>query len=126
MLSAFQPKLQNYTQRRLEEMGVDVRLNTVAIAMDHDSITVMGPEREEPIPARTRIWAAGVQASPLAKILAEATGTGTDRAGRIAVQPDCSLPGHPESLRRRRHDLAEPVARSRAARHAGGESTSAS
>ena len=96
VLSAFHPKLQRYTRRRLEEMGVDVRLNTAAIAMSHDSITVRGPEREERIPARTRIWAAGVQASPLARILAEATGAGTDRAGRIAVLPHCSLPGHPE------------------------------
>ena len=96
VLSAFHPKLQRYTQRRLEEMGVDVRLNTAAIAMSHDSITIQGPEREEQIPARTKIWAAGVQASPLAGILAEATGAGTDRAGRIAVLPDCSLPGHPE------------------------------
>ena len=96
MLSSFHPKLQRYTRRRLEEMGVDVRLNTAAIAMSHDSITVRGPEREEQIPARTKIWAAGVQASPLAGILAEATGAGTDRAGRIAVLPDCSLPGHPE------------------------------
>jgi NADH dehydrogenase len=96
VLSAFHPKLQRYTQRRLEEMGVDVRLNTAAIAMSHDSITMRGPEREEQIPARTKIWAAGVQASPLAGILAEATGAGTDRAGRIAVLPDCSLPGHPE------------------------------
>jgi NADH dehydrogenase len=96
VLSAFHPKLQRYTQRRLEEMGVDVRLNTAAIAMDHDSITVRGAEGGERIPARTKIWAAGVQASPLARILAEATGAGSDRAGRIAVQPDCSLPGHPE------------------------------
>ncbi len=42
------------------------------------------------------IWAAGVQASPLAACLAQATGAETDRAGRIAVQPDLSLPGHPE------------------------------
>ena len=92
VLSAFHPKLQRYTQRRLEEMGVDVRLNTAAIAMDHDSITVRGAQGEERIPARTRIWAAGVQASPLARILAEATGAGTDRAGRIAVQPDQQRP----------------------------------
>ena len=42
------------------------------------------------------IWAAGVQASPLAAMLAQATGAETDRAGRISVQPDLSLPGHPE------------------------------
>ena len=77
-------------------MGVEVRLNTAAVGMGHDSITVRVPEREEQIPARTKIWAAGVRASPLARMLAEATGAGTDRAGRVAVLPDCSLPGHPE------------------------------
>jgi NADH dehydrogenase len=98
VLSTFHPKLQRYTQRRLEKMGVGVRLNTTAIAMGHDSVTVKDPNGEEQIPARTKIWAAGVRASPLASILAEATGAKTDRAGRVAVLPDCSLPGHPEIL----------------------------
>ena len=96
VLAAFAPKLQRYTRRRLQKMGVDVLLNTAARAMDDDSVTVKGPDGERRIPARTRIWAAGVQASPLAAMLALATGAGTDRAGRVAVQPDCSLPGHPE------------------------------
>ena len=96
VLGAFHPKLQGYAQRRLERMGVEVHLNTAAIEMDHDSITVQGPQGAQRIPAATRIWAAGVQASPLAALLAEAAGAGTDRAGRIAVEPDCSLPGHPE------------------------------
>jgi NADH:ubiquinone reductase (H+-translocating) len=96
VLAAFAPKLQRYTQRRLERMGVDVLLNTVAQGMDHDSITVKDAGGERRIPARTKIWAAGVQASPLAAMLAEAAGAGTDRAGRVAVEPDCSLPGHPE------------------------------
>ena len=96
VLAAFAPKLQRYTQRRLERMGVDVLLNTMAQGMDHDSITVSDSGGERRIPARTKIWAAGVQASPLAGMLAEATGAGTDRAGRVAVRPDCSLPGHPE------------------------------
>ena len=56
-----------------------------------------GPDGEvQRVAARTKIWAAGVQASPLAKLLADATGADCDRAGRVAVQPDCSLPGHPE------------------------------
>ena len=50
----------------------------------------------EQFPTRTVLWAAGVQASPLAKSLAEATGAELDRAGRISVEPDLSLPGHPE------------------------------
>ena len=57
------------------------------------SQTSSGTER---IAARTVIWAAGVQASPLATMLAEASGAETDRAGRIATLPDLTLPGHPE------------------------------
>jgi NADH:ubiquinone reductase (H+-translocating) len=96
VLPPFAPKLQHYTQRRLEQMGVQVRLNTLAVDMDHESITVKGPEGLETIRTRTRIWAAGVAASPLAKLLAEKAGVETDRAGRIPVNPDCTLPGHPE------------------------------
>ena len=96
VLAAFAPKLQRYTRRRLQRMGVDVLLNTAAQAMDQSSVTVSGPDGDRRIPARTKIWAAGVQASPLAAMLAKATGADTDRAGRVAVRPDCSLPGHPE------------------------------
>ncbi|MGH3407734.1 MAG: NAD(P)/FAD-dependent oxidoreductase, partial [Streptosporangiaceae bacterium] len=96
VLSAFAPRLRRYTRRRLRHMGVEVLLNTPAMAMDHDSITVKGPGGQKRIPARTKIWAAGVQASPLATMLAAAAGARTDRAGRVAVLPDCSLPGHPE------------------------------
>jgi NADH dehydrogenase len=96
VLGPFDPKLQRYTRARLEKMGVEVRLNTLAVDMDQESITVKGPDGVERIPTRTRIWAAGVQASPLAKMLAEATGAETDRAGRVMVNPDCTLAGHPE------------------------------
>jgi NADH dehydrogenase len=96
VLAAFAPRLQRYTQRRLEKMGVEAWLNTMARDMDSGSVTVTGPDGDRRVPARTKIWAAGVQASPLAAILAAATGAGTDRAGRVAVLPDCSLPGHPE------------------------------
>ena len=96
VLAAFAPKLRRYTRRRLQRMGVDVWLNTAASAMDQSSVTVKGPDGDRRIPARTKIWAAGVQASPLAAMLAKATGADTDRVGRVAVRPDCSLPGHPE------------------------------
>jgi len=97
VLGPFSPKIQRYAQRTLERMGVEVRLNAMAVAMDHDGITLRGQDGvEETIRARTRIWAAGVQASPLARMLAAATGAETDRAGRVAVDPDCTLPGHPE------------------------------
>jgi NADH:ubiquinone reductase (H+-translocating) len=96
VLAAFAPKLQRYTRRRLRRMAVDILLNTAARAMDQSSVTVKGPDGDRRIMARTKIWAAGVQASPLATMLAAATGADTDRAGRVAVLPDCSLPGHPE------------------------------
>jgi NADH dehydrogenase len=62
----------------------------------HDSIVVEGPEGQERVACHAKVWSAGVEASPLAAMLAEATGAGTDRAGRIEVLPDCTLPGHPE------------------------------
>ncbi|MDT7700709.1 MAG: hypothetical protein QOJ30_3034 [Pseudonocardiales bacterium] len=96
VLGPFDEKLQRYTRERLEEMGVEIRLNTLATDMDDVSVTVKGPDGPETIRTRTRIWAAGVQASPLAKQLAERAGLETDRAGRIPVNPDCTLPGHPE------------------------------
>jgi NADH:ubiquinone reductase (H+-translocating) len=96
VLPSFDEKLQRYTSERLESMGVEIRLNTLAVDMDGESVTTKGPGGEETIRARTRIWAAGVQASPLARMLAERTGAETDRAGRVMVNPDCTLPGHPE------------------------------
>jgi NADH:ubiquinone reductase (H+-translocating) len=96
VLPPFARRLQKYTHRRLEKMGVEIRTGTLAVGMDDRSVTVSGPAGEETIRTHTRIWAAGVQASPLARMLAEQTGAATDRAGRVAVNPDCTLPGHPE------------------------------
>jgi NADH dehydrogenase len=96
VLPPFPRPLQRYTKRRLEMMGVEVRLRSLAVDMDHHSVTIKGPNGIETIRARTRVWAAGVAASPLARLLAEKTGASADRAGRIEVEPDCSLPGHPE------------------------------
>ena len=96
VLPPFAEKLQRYTHQRLEDMGVEIKLGTLAVGMDERSVTVKSKDGEERIPTRTRIWAAGVQASPLATQLAEKSGAETDRAGRIAVNPDCTLPGHPE------------------------------
>ena len=96
VLGPFDERLQRYTTRTLERMGVEVRCATMATEIDADGITVRNDDGEERIVAKTKVWAAGVQASPLAKILASAAGAETDRAGRIMVEPDCTLPGHPE------------------------------
>ena len=71
-------------------------MHSRVVGVDAFGVDVDGPDGRERITAGTVIWAAGVQASPLAGLLAEATGATTDRAGRIAVLPDLSLPGHPE------------------------------
>ena len=77
-------------------MGVEVRCGTAATAIDRYGITVRHDDGDERIEARTKVWAAGVQASPLAKLLAAASGAEIDRAGRILVEPDGTLRGHPE------------------------------
>jgi NADH dehydrogenase len=96
VLPPFPPKLRQYACKRLEQMGVEVRLNTLAVDMNHDTITLKGQDGLETIKARSRIWAAGVKASPLAATLAAQTGAELDRARRVSVNPDCTLPGHPE------------------------------
>jgi NADH dehydrogenase len=70
---------------------VEVRVNTLVTAIDDRGVTVKSGTTEERIGARTVLWAAGVQASPLAKSL----GAPLDRAGRVQVQPDLSIPDHP-------------------------------
>jgi NADH dehydrogenase len=65
--------------------------------LDALGISVRTPDGSiERIESRTKVWAAGVAAAPFAAVLAEATGAPTDRAGRIKVLPDCTVPGHPE------------------------------
>jgi NADH dehydrogenase len=78
-------------------MGVDVWLGEKVVEVDDHGITVEDKSGvRNRIPARTVVWAAGVKGSSLARTLGEQTGAEVDRAGRIAVQPDCSLPGQPD------------------------------
>lgn len=94
VLPPFNEKLQKWTHDKLTKMGVEIRTNTLAVDMNRVSITVKGPDGdEEIIPCRTRIWAAGVQGSPLARNLGEKLGIEVDRTGRIPVGPDCSVTG---------------------------------
>jgi NADH dehydrogenase len=72
-------------------------VNSIVTNIEADRVDVKGPGGSvQCFSANTKIWAAGVLASPLAKMLADATGAQCDRSGRIKVQGDCSLPGHPE------------------------------
>jgi NADH dehydrogenase len=97
VLGTFGTKLSAKAATQLEAMGIEVWLNERVVDVDERGLTVQDQSgRRTRIPARTVVWAAGVQASPLARTLAEQIGTELDRGGRIRVQPDCSLPGHPD------------------------------
>jgi len=83
--------------QRLNEIGIEVQLGAMVTDVDADGIVVKdGDGHQRRIRAATKIWAAGVQASPLGKQLGEQSGAAVDRAGRISVLPDLTLPGHPE------------------------------
>jgi NADH dehydrogenase len=99
VLATFPPSLSEKAKRSLEGLGVTVRLNESVVDVDGESVTVKrADETTERVPTRTVIWAAGVVASPLAGMLAQRAGAETDRAGRVTVEPDLSVPGHPEVL----------------------------
>jgi NADH dehydrogenase len=78
---------------------VTLLLSHTVVDVRDDSVELEEPDgRRSSIGARTVVWAAGVTASPLAELLGQATGAEVDRAGRVTVEPDLSLPGHPEVL----------------------------
>jgi NADH dehydrogenase len=95
-LASFGDRLSGKATKELERLGIDLQMSSIVTNVDKTGVVVKHGEEERRIPARTKIWAAGVQASPLARMLGEATGADVDRAGRVSVLPDCTLPGHPE------------------------------
>ena len=97
VLPPFGAKLGKWTQERLEKLGVEVMLGALVSQVDERGLTVKYKDgSEQRIEAVAKVWAAGVQANPLGKQLAAQTGAPLDRAGRIAVNPDLTLPGYPE------------------------------
>jgi NADH dehydrogenase len=99
VLPAFAPPLSRRAKRSLERLGVTPLLSHRLVDVRPDSVEVQAADgTSERIPTRTIVWAAGVEASPLARALGEATGADVDRAGRVMVEPDLTLPGHPEVL----------------------------
>jgi NADH dehydrogenase len=97
VLTPYPDRLRRRARHALERRGVEIRLGTRVVGVDETGLDIAGPDGQSGrIEARTKIWAAGVQASPLGRMLADRAGATVDRAGRVEVQPDCSLPGHPE------------------------------
>jgi NADH dehydrogenase len=99
VLTSFPPSLSRRAARSLESIGVTLLLQRTVVDIDDEAVTVATPGgATERIPARNAIWAAGVEASSLAAQLGELSGAEVDRAGRVTVEPDLTLPGHPEVL----------------------------
>jgi NADH dehydrogenase len=96
VLPAYPPDLSAKAQQSLERLGVVVRTKTMVTNVADDHVMLKFGGAEERLATRHIIWAAGVEASPLAKALADATGAKLDRAGRISVESDLTLAGHPE------------------------------
>jgi NADH dehydrogenase len=97
ILPPYPPDRSRSAQRQLERLGVEVRTGTRVVDIDERSVRVtMADGASHTIPARTVLWAAGVQASSFARVVAAAVGAETDRAGRVIVGPDLTIPGHPE------------------------------
>ena len=102
VLQAMPPTLSERARQQLEKLGVQVRLGASVTAIDADGLMVKTASIAEGtdasssrIDSKCIIWAAGVAASPLGRLLATAAGAETDRAGRVKVLPDLALPGHP-------------------------------
>jgi NADH dehydrogenase len=97
VLGTFGTKLSAGAAKQLQRLGVEVWLNEKVVDVDDRGVTVEDQSgMRTHVPTRTVVWAAGVQASGLARTLAEQSGAELDRGGRIKVQPDVTLPGHPE------------------------------
>lgn len=100
VLGNFVPEQSTRALEQLHRLGVDVRTGCKVTGIDADGVTYETRDGEEigthRVPSKTVIWAAGVAGSPLGKVVALGTGAALDRAGRIVVEPDLSVSGHPE------------------------------
>ncbi len=97
MLRTFPESLSRKATRALEQLGVTPLLGHTVVGVTSDAVAIRTPDGVvERVPARTAVWAAGVTASELAAKLAREAGLDVDRAGRIDVNADLTVPGHPE------------------------------
>ena len=97
VLGAFGEKLSKAARNQLNKIGVEVQLNVKVVGLDNTGVDVIDPDgSQRRIRSRCKVWAAGVSASPLGVQLAEQSDAEIDRAGRVMVNDDLTLPGRPE------------------------------
>ncbi|MBW4518910.1 MAG: NAD(P)/FAD-dependent oxidoreductase [Scytolyngbya sp. HA4215-MV1] len=96
ILPPYPPELSQKAERSLTQLGVTVQTKTMVTDIDNDVVTFQQAGQVQQIPSRTILWAAGVKASHMGQVLAERAGATLDRAGRVIVEPDLSLPTQPD------------------------------
>jgi NADH dehydrogenase len=96
VLPPYPPQLSEEAENQLIRLGVRTRTGVLVTDVDDAGLTVKTPTGTERIEAKTVVWAAGVKASGLGQVLATRTGAQTDRTGRVIVEPDLTVPNHPE------------------------------
>lgn len=96
MLGSFAPNLSKSAETSMARLGIDMRHQSKVTAIRDHAVELETGGIQSTIRSRTILWAAGVGAAPIGKTLAAVTGIETDRAGRVPVQPDLSIAGHPE------------------------------
>jgi NADH dehydrogenase len=96
VLGSFSPELSARAARDLARLGIELRTGTLVTDVGPRGVRLRHGDAAEEIAARTVLWAAGVEGSPLGRSLARAAGAEVDRAGRVAVEPDLTVPGHTE------------------------------
>jgi NADH dehydrogenase len=92
----FPEDLSQKASRSLVKLGVQVRCGAMVKHVDEEGLTIEADKRTDSIAAKTVVWAGGVAASPLGKILASRTHTETDNGGRVKVNPDLTIPNYPD------------------------------
>jgi NADH dehydrogenase len=98
LLQTYPNTLSASAERSLTELGVRTRVGAKVTAIDGEGVTMKIASGDFHIAAKTVLWAAGVQASPLGKLLANRTGVALDAAGRVLVDGNLAIPGHPEIM----------------------------
>lgn len=98
VLPGYPSDLSAKAEAALRALGVEVRTSTLVTEIEPEVVRVRRGDLTELVPAHTVLWAAGVKASPFGEVIAAATGARLDRQGRVQVEPDLTVPGHPELL----------------------------
>ena len=98
VLPSFNEDLSAAAKRSLTHLGVEVLVDARVEEVMDGAVVLRSKDERSKVEAATVLWAAGVEASPLGRKLAAQTGVETDEVGRLLVEPDCTLPGHPEII----------------------------